>query len=72
MRYLLGILGIILFVGLVFGSVYFSIFDPNMNLMVAGLVIAIVILVAVWKVKKKKREKKKWSGMLGSTRLLST
>ena len=54
MRYLLGILGIILFVGLVFGSVYFSIFDPNMNLMVAGLVIAIVILVAGWKVKKKK------------------
>lgn len=54
MRYLSGILGIILFVGLVFGSVYFSIFDPNMNLMVAGLVVAIVFLVAVWKVKKEK------------------
>jgi len=55
-RYFLGILGIILFVGLVFGSIYFSLFEPNMNILLVGIVVAVLLLM-VFMVMKKRRNR---------------
>jgi len=54
MRYFLGILGIILFVGLAFGSIYFSVFEPNMNMLLVGIVVAVLLLMVFMVMKKRK------------------
>ncbi|MGM0285737.1 MULTISPECIES: hypothetical protein [unclassified Enterococcus] len=53
MRYLLGILGSILFIGLAFGSIYFSVIDPNMNLLLLGIVVSVVLLIVFLTLKKR-------------------
>lgn len=55
MRVFLGIVGMILFVGLAFGSIYFSVMAPNPPMMVGGIVVTVVILMVFLVLKKKKK-----------------
>lgn len=45
-----------MFVGLAFGSIYFSLFEPNMNILLVGIVVAVLLLM-VFMVMKKRRNR---------------
>lgn len=54
MRIFSGILGILIFVGLAFGSIYYSVIQPNMNMLLLGTATACAVLFVFMVVRKRK------------------
>lgn len=54
MRILSGTLSILLFIGLAFGSIYFSLIQPNMNMLLLGTAVACIVLFVATVVRKRK------------------
>lgn len=54
MRYLIGILAIVLFLGLAGGSFYFSYINPNIPMLLLGVAISVGILIVLYVAKKRR------------------